>query len=236
MSLVGDKIHKSLPGELAIGVISRNASMIGNGVWNHWDKKYMKDAFGAYLQEDYAVFSWQADEIIETEVEVQDFTEQTTTKMGVEMIGGVATIVERQVVTKELKYVSHEVFDAAGNPAMQAQEVNGASVMVPQLHFEPVMKTIIETTTKEVEHAYSEDELPDGLVVPAHAIREVQQRRVLNPDFDPTAPYTAREDRHEWDPVGLIGRMPVIKGEVTAPGWIKMRDVSADVEEWLIRA
>jgi hypothetical protein len=63
----------------------------------------------------------------------------------------------------------------------------------------------------------------------------VQQRRKLNPDFNPDTEYVTRENRPEWDCVGLMGKLRIRKGQVTGARWIKMRDVSNNVEEWLVR-
>ena len=63
----------------------------------------------------------------------------------------------------------------------------------------------------------------------------VQQRRKLNPAYDPDAEYIPREQRPEWDCVGLMGKLRIRKGQVTGSRWIKMRDISATVEEWLVR-
>ena len=63
----------------------------------------------------------------------------------------------------------------------------------------------------------------------------VQQRRKLNPDYNPDTEYVSREDRPEWDCVGLMGKLRIRKGQVTGARWIKMRDVSDTVEEWLVR-
>jgi hypothetical protein len=62
-----------------------------------------------------------------------------------------------------------------------------------------------------------------------------QKRRVLNPDFDASLKHVEREFRPEWSPVGLMGKLRLRKGQVTGARWIKMRDVSATVEEWLVR-
>ena len=59
--------------------------------------------------------------------------------------------------------------------------------------------------------------------------------RQLNPDYDPDATYVPREERAEWDCVGLMGKLRIRKGQVTGARWIKMRDVSDTVEEWLVR-
>ena len=59
--------------------------------------------------------------------------------------------------------------------------------------------------------------------------------RQLNPDYDSDVEYVQREDRAEWDTVGLMGKLRIRKGQVTGTRWIKMRDVSDTVEEWLVR-
>ena len=63
----------------------------------------------------------------------------------------------------------------------------------------------------------------------------VQQRRKLNPDYNPDTEYVSRENRPEWDCVGLMGKLRIRKGQITGSRWIKMRDVSDTVEEWLVR-
>ncbi|NBS67620.1 hypothetical protein EBT31_01720 [bacterium] len=62
-----------------------------------------------------------------------------------------------------------------------------------------------------------------------------QQRRKLNPAYDPDVEYTSREERPEWDCVGLMGKLRIRKGQPTGSRWIKMRDISDSVEEWLVR-
>ena len=59
--------------------------------------------------------------------------------------------------------------------------------------------------------------------------------RQLNPDYDPDLTYVPREERPEWGCVGLMGKLRIRKGQATGSRWIKMRDVSATVEEWLVR-
>ena len=63
----------------------------------------------------------------------------------------------------------------------------------------------------------------------------IQQRRKLNPAYDPDVEYVSREQRPEWDCVGLMGKLRIRKGQVTGSRWIKMRDISDSVEEWLVR-
>ena len=59
--------------------------------------------------------------------------------------------------------------------------------------------------------------------------------RVLNPAFDPEAPYTPRTQRKEWAPIGLVGKLRVRKGQQIGDRWILMRNINADVDEYLVR-
>ena len=60
-------------------------------------------------------------------------------------------------------------------------------------------------------------------------------RRKLNPSWDKTATYVPREERDEWIVVGMLGQIPILKGQPMHSSWIKMRDISATVEEWLVK-
>jgi hypothetical protein len=66
-------------------------------------------------------------------------------------------------------------------------------------------------------------------------ILDAEGYRQLNPAYDPDQEYVNREDRPEWDCVGLMGKLRIRKGQPTGSRWIKMRDISDSVEEWLVR-
>ena len=91
-------------------------------------------------------------------------------------------------------------------------------------------------------HSYEDWNIPAGVVVPDDAAvsgtdenGQPYKHRRLNPDYNPETAYVSREDRPEWDTVGLMGKLRIRKGQVTGARWIKMRDVSDTVEEWLVR-
>ena len=44
-----------------------------------------------------------------------------------------------------------------------------------------------------------------------------------------------RSERDEWVIIGMLGQIQVTKGQKTGTNWIKMRDISDTVEEWLVR-
>ena len=96
-----------------------------------------------------------------------------------------------------------------------------------------------ESTKK---HSYEDWNIPAGIVVPDDAVVSATDEngqpythRRLNPDYNPDTAYVTRENRPEWDTVGLMGKLRIRKGQVTGARWIKMRDVSDTVEEWLVR-
>jgi hypothetical protein len=89
--------------------------------------------------------------------------------------------------------------------------------------------------TEDKPHSYAFDGVPEGVIVPEDKTITIQQRKKLNPDYDPDEEYISREDRPEWVTIGLMGKLRLRKGQPTGDRWIKMRDISADVEEWLVR-
>jgi hypothetical protein len=88
---------------------------------------------------------------------------------------------------------------------------------------------------EEIENGCAADNIPKGVIVPDDKQTIVRQRQKLNPSFDASLPYIPREDRKEWSAVGLMGKLRMIKGQITNPNWIKMRDISSSVEEWLVK-
>jgi hypothetical protein len=66
-------------------------------------------------------------------------------------------------------------------------------------------------------------------------ILDKEGNRTLNPNYDENVEYVPREKRKEWSVVGLMGKLRIKKGQATMTTWIKMREVSQNVEEWLIK-
>ena len=90
--------------------------------------------------------------------------------------------------------------------------------------------------------SYQTDKIPADLTVPADAVVTSEDedgnklmRRKLNPDYDESQTYIPRENRDEWVIVGLLGQIPITKGQPVADSWIKMKDVSETVEMWFVK-
>ena len=96
-----------------------------------------------------------------------------------------------------------------------------------------VVKTY-EDGTQQTE-SYETDKIPEDVIVPDNAVVKTQQRKKLNPDFDKDEEYKPRSERDEWVIIGMLGQIQVEKGQKTGDRWIKMRDISETVEEWLVR-
>jgi hypothetical protein len=99
-----------------------------------------------------------------------------------------------------------------------------------------------EGVESEIKKEFQSDRIPANETVPDNAVVKTEDeegrpliRRKLNPDWVEGQEYISREDRPEWDTVGLMGKVRILKGQQVDSRWIKMRDVSDTVEEWLIR-
>ena len=76
-----------------------------------------------------------------------------------------------------------------------------------------------------------------GWTPPAGAWKSTQSIRKQNPDFNEALEdnYQPREDRDEWNLIGLLGQVPVKANEPVHPHWIKMKQISDGADMWLIR-
>ena len=62
-----------------------------------------------------------------------------------------------------------------------------------------------------------------------------KQRKKLNPQYDETQEYILRKDREEWCAVGLLGQLPLRKGQPVAPTWVKLYEISDKADMWLVK-
>jgi len=75
--------------------------------------------------------------------------------------------------------------------------------------------------------------------IPQYAIdndlRITRKSRVTNPDFDPNVNYTPREDRPEWDAIGLMGKLWLKPAQIIGDRWLKLKDGNNGLTYWLVR-
>jgi hypothetical protein len=86
-------------------------------------------------------------------------------------------------------------------------------------------------------YSFHSDRIPKDLTVPddAKIITPSKKRQKINPSYDDSKKYETREERDEWHIVGLLGQIPVTKGQPVASNWIKMKDVSDTVEMYFVK-
>ena len=89
---------------------------------------------------------------------------------------------------------------------------------------------------------YNTDKIPSDVTVPKDAKVTSKdengdnlKRRKLNSAFDESKTYIPREDRKEFSPIGLVGKLRVNVGQTIGDRWIKMREISDTVHEYLVR-
>lgn len=64
---------------------------------------------------------------------------------------------------------------------------------------------------------------------------EIGTRRKLNPNYNETITYVPRSERPEWNIVGLLGQIKVLKNQQIPARWIKMKDINEDIAIYLVR-
>ena len=60
-------------------------------------------------------------------------------------------------------------------------------------------------------------------------------KQVVSALYDPSQTYIPRSERKEWDTVGLIGKLPVVKGSAVGSRWIKMGEINEKLDRYFIR-
>ncbi|AGE49388.1 Chlorovirus glycoprotein repeat domain-containing protein [Acanthocystis turfacea Chlorella virus Can0610SP] len=63
--------------------------------------------------------------------------------------------------------------------------------------------------------------VPDGYEI------ITEKTPILNPAFNPSLQYIPRESRPEWAPIGLVGKLRVLPGQVVNPSWRLIRTIDA---------
>jgi len=89
---------------------------------------------------------------------------------------------------------------------------------------------------------YNTDKIPSDVTVPKDAKVTSKnengnnlKRKKLNSAFDESKTYIPREDRKEFSAIGLVGKLRVSVGQTIGDRWIKMREISDTVHEYLVR-
>jgi len=78
--------------------------------------------------------------------------------------------------------------------------------------------------------------VPDDAITVTHdSLGNLLSRPKPNPDFDASVEYVPRSQRTEWAPIGLLGKLRVRVGQVLGQNWIKLRNITDSIEEYLVK-
>lgn len=221
VTLVGNgKIRLAEQGEIPIGVICAKSAVVGDS-HREWPKKHLRDEFGRLTMEEYQ------EEVMVPKKEKVKKERQKVKRKTIE-----EEVTSTKIVHKGRKYCQVETTETTKREVEEPvfREVNlydASGKNVIGEHRIPVL----ETYEEEVEVL---DENGEPVMVGSGEF-VTKQRPKLNPEYDESQEYISREDRPEWSCVGLLGKIPLCKGQPVADDWIKLKDISDEVELWLIK-
>ncbi len=135
-----------------------------------------------------------------------------------------------------VSWIEHRVRDMARSSEPPEYAVSDE----PRVHFADRLEGVEvppatgESIDQALTRAKAEGRRGEFVLTSSPVVAPARRPR-LNPAFDPALTYVRREDRPEWDYVGLVGRLALRKGEPRHPRWIKTGDLAPDVAEWLVR-
>ena len=143
------------------------------------------------------------------------------------------------------------VISAAPGVVGDAAEINwsgkylrddwGRVIEESYFYYEWIEKATNEYENDRIVTKASYDNSPQPVVPENATVRTVDPqgnpltRPKLSPDYDDSIEYVPRSKRPEWAPVGLVGKLRVRKGQPINSKWIKLRDITNDIEEYLVR-
>ncbi|NIM14324.1 MAG: hypothetical protein GTO45_20000 [Candidatus Aminicenantes bacterium] len=218
--LDGDKIRPAKKGEIPMGIISGNPFIVG-GMPLEWPKKYLKDEFGNQIMEEYQgeILKPKKEKVKKERQKMKKITvKDKVTRIKVVKIKGKYCQKETtETVAREIEepiFKEVDLYDATGKNKIGKHKV-------------PVM----ETYEEEIDVL---DDKGKPVMVGSGKF-ETKTRPKINPDYDEKQTYITRDQRPEWNCVGLLGQLPLRKGQPVDDSWIKLKDISKDVELWLVR-
>ena len=215
-----DRIRPARKGEIPVGIISANPGIVG-GCYIEWPKKYLRDEIGHQIMEEYKeeVMAPRTEKVTRERrrVEKKTVTEEVTRT---EIVLEDGKWLQKEIAETVIQEVEEPVFDE-----FDLYDATGKTVIGK--HRVPVMETYEEEVDVLDEHGQP--------VLVGTGKFVTKERPKLNPAYDESKEYVPRERRPEWNCVGLLGKLPLRKGQPVAESWIKMKDLPDEVELWLVK-
>ena len=110
--------------------------------------------------------------------------------------------------------------------------VNGKTIIVEK----KVSKTVEELITENIEVYNEQGKLLRTISRPVMTtVTKTDQRMKINPKYNPDLEYIPRSQRPEWNLVGLLGQVPVLKGQPINDNWRWLYEIDCDFDMYLIK-
>src|SRR5690606_308061 len=97
-------------------------------------------------------------------------------------------------------------------------------------------KQIIQTPRTVKAKLYDEEgkELGEEEIPLYKKVTRMKRRKRLSKTFNPELIYIPRSERKEWNIVGLVGVVRVLKGTPTNPRWVKIKEENEKYDLYLL--
>ncbi len=218
--LDGDRIRKAKKNEVPFGVVSANSGLVGNNAME-WPHKYLRDEFGILqnesVKEEIMIPKTRKVKKERQKVELQKRTENSEVEEVIKKGKKYVLVKKQKKTTREVEepvFEEVDLFDDSGKTILGKHKV---PVMETYTVEEPVM-----------------DSNGQPVMIGSGKFKTIRKAKI-NPEYDEKQEYVKRESRPEWNCIGLLGQVPVIKGQPVAPSWVKLKDLSSKAELWLIK-
>lgn len=103
---------------------------------------------------------------------------------------------------------------------------------------QPTCYADVKNSEKSASKARFEEQLANGQLpeyVRDQGFHFTDKVRTLNPDYDPDRQYVGREDRPEWEAIGLVGKLWLKPNQPVNPRWKLLKTGPTGNQRWLIR-
>ena len=117
-------------------------------------------------------------------------------------------------VTEDKEYL---VWNKFGTDFIDGKKVTRPQPDVNDYNVSPEFKCLVS----EIEAEKAKGNVPQAAI--DQNLRITRPSRTYNPDYDPTRTYIPRSQRKEWDPIGLLGKLVVRRGQPIGANWILMK-------------
>lgn len=136
----------------------------------------------------------------------------------------------------EMRWTEMYLKDEFGNAIYHDEEFvawNDAPDDEQPTRFEDVKKAEHVASKARFEQQLNEGKLPE--YVRNQGFHFTDKVKTLNPDYDPDREYVPREQRPEWEAIGLVGKLWLKPNQPVNPRWKLLKTGPTGNQRWLIR-